>query len=79
MKAWWKRWQSNKTAQQEAALLLRTYGQSAYEMAVQRARRARNERNPKRARLYSAVAWHITNGPEAPQTDPGLWTQNMIQ
>jgi hypothetical protein len=68
MAAWWKRWQANKSAKQEAALLLRDYGECAYQMATQRARKARNERNPKRARHYSAVAWHVANGPEASQS-----------
>ena len=67
MAAWWKRWQSNKSAKQQAALLLQDYGERAYETAVQRARKARKERNSKLARHYSAVAWHVANGPEATQ------------
>jgi hypothetical protein len=68
MAPWWKRWQDNTSAKQEAAVLLRDYGERAYQMAIQRARKARNERNPKRARHYSAVAWHVANGPEASQS-----------
>ena len=68
MAAWWKRWKANKSAKEESALLLRDYGERAYEMAIQRARKARNERNPKRARHYSAVAWHVANRPEATQS-----------
>jgi hypothetical protein len=69
MAAWWKRWQVNKSAQQEAALMLRDYGERAYQLAIQRARKARNERNPRRARHYAAVAWHVENGGGATQSD----------